>query len=103
MRCFDAQDSLRDPYASTPDPRHDQCEIILCLLLVEKGVNSPEDFISNFGWRSVQVLPDSREDAVLVKLLAGSVLRFDNSIRIENEQIAGAERRLALAVIGLLQ
>ena len=31
------------------DLRHNQCEIILRLLLVEEGVNSSEDFISNFG------------------------------------------------------
>lgn len=38
-----------DQSASTPDPRYDQCEIILYLLLVEEGVNSPQDFISYFG------------------------------------------------------
>ncbi len=31
------------------DLRHNQCEIILRLLLVEEGVNSSQDFISNFG------------------------------------------------------
>ena len=35
--------------ASTADPRHNQGEIILCLLLVEEGVNSSQDFVSNFG------------------------------------------------------
>jgi hypothetical protein len=35
--------------ASTSDPRHDQCEIILRLLFIEEGVNSTQDFTSNFG------------------------------------------------------
>jgi hypothetical protein len=31
------------------DPLHDECEIILCLLLVDEGANSSQNFISNFG------------------------------------------------------
>jgi hypothetical protein len=70
-----------DQSALDANPRHNQCEIILCLLVIEESVHLSK-VSSRISAENLFEFPDSREEAVLVKLLADRILRLDNSIRI---------------------
>ena len=77
-------------HARKGDPHDNQGDIILSLPLIEKPMNPPENFISNFRRRSAPVISQDLKEASFIELLARSTLRFYNSIRIQKEQVSGA-------------
>jgi hypothetical protein len=90
-------------HARRGDSCDNQGEIILGLPLVEKRVNSPYHFISNFRCRAIPLVFQDGKEASLVELFPSGALRFHNSIGIQKEQVSATDYGVALPVIGMLE